>query len=119
MDAACGEGMVENVREQFLDAAKRAMAEEREAKDELAKPGLGDGQPEEQLRGVGRRRGKGEVEGVLGVALLLVDELATDVVLVGEVGDGLALEGIESELLAGLRWQQTSGTGRDGSRRNR
>lgn len=109
--------MVENVREKFLDAAQGTVADEGEAKNELAKPGFADGQPEKQSRRVGRRWSKGAIEGVLGAALLLVDELATNAVLMGEVRDRLALEGIQSELLPRLRKQQTSG--RDSSRRRR
>ena len=58
VDAAQGEGMVEEVAEQFLNAAKGAVADEGEAKNELAKPGLGNGEPEQQPRGVDRRQGK-------------------------------------------------------------
>lgn len=96
MDTTQGEGMVENVREQFADAAKGAMAEEGEAKDELAKPGLGDGQPEEQLRWITRRWGEGVVQSVLGGVELLVNELAADVLVLGDLGDGDASKGVEA-----------------------
>jgi hypothetical protein len=43
---------------------------------------------------------------VVGLVELLIDELAADVVLVGELGDGLAGEGIESEFLTRVRGQQ-------------
>lgn len=102
--------------EQFADPAKRTVADERETKNELAKPGLGDREPEQQLRRVGRRRSKGAGERVVGVALLFVDELATNFVPLSEVGDGLAFEGVESELLTGLRGQKTSRRRRDRSR---
>jgi hypothetical protein len=69
----------------------------------LPQPGFGDGQPEEELGRVVRRWGKGVVEGVVGLMQLLVDELATDVVLGGEFGDRLPREGVEGELLACLR----------------
>ncbi len=101
MDAAQGEGVVEEAREQFADAAKGTRADKQEAKDALANPGLGDRQPEEEIQGVMRRWREGVVEGVMSLGLLLVNELATTVVLVSEMGEGLALESSESELLAG------------------
>ena len=111
VDAAQGEGMVEEVAEQFLNAAKGAVADEGEAKNELAKPGLGNGEPEQQPRGVDRRQGKSLVEGVVGMVELLVDELAADVLVLGEVGDGYASQGIEGKLLAGRPGQQGSAAG--------
>jgi hypothetical protein len=92
--------MVENVGEQLGDAAKRAVAKEGEAKNELAKPGLGDGEPEQQLRRVARRWGESVVEGVVGFVELLVDELAADVLVLGNVGDGKASKGVKGQLLA-------------------
>lgn len=88
VDAAQGEGMVEEVLEQFLDATKGTVADEGEAEHELTKPGLGDGKPEEQLGRVGRRRCEGVVEGGMGLVELLVDELAADLLLGGQFGDG-------------------------------
>lgn len=87
------------------------MADEGEAEDQLPEPGLGDGQPEQELGRVVRRWGKGVVEGVVGLLQLLVNEFATDVVLSGQFGDRLPGEGVENELLAllggvtnGPRW---------------
>ena len=79
----------------------------REAEDQLPQPGFGHGQPEEELRRWGRWWSERSVEGVVGVAELLIDELAADWVLIGQGRDGLAGEGIEGELLACRQWQQT------------
>jgi hypothetical protein len=119
MDRSYRHGIVEEVVEQFGDAADGAVADEGEAQDQLAEPGLGDGQPEEQLRRISRRRGEGVVEGVVGVVQLLVDELAADVLLVGRCGDRLAGQGIEGQLLACRRGQQPrrGGRGWDGDGR--
>ena len=85
VDRAQGQRIVEEVAEQFLDAAEGAMADEGETEDELSEPGFGDGQPEEELRRVGGRGVEGLVEGVVGVVELLVDEFAADLMLVGEL----------------------------------
>ena len=57
------------------------------------------------------------VEGVVGVAELLVDELAADLMPVGQGRDGLAGEGIQGELLSCLEGRQTGRGGRDGAGR--
>ncbi len=66
------------------------MADEGETQDELPQPGLGDREPEEELVGFVAARVKGVVEGVVGLPELLVDELAADLLLGGQFGDGLA-----------------------------
>lgn len=88
------------------------MADAGEAENELAEPGLGDGEPEEQVGRVGRGWGKSLVEGLVGRVELLVDELAADLVPVRQVGDRLTGEGIQGELLANRRRQQTGRSGR-------
>ena len=85
MDRAQGERIVEEVGEQFADAAEGTVADEGQAEDELAEPGFGDGEPEEKLGRVDGGRGEGLVEGVVGVVELLVDEFAADVVLVRQM----------------------------------
>ena len=112
VDRAQGERIVEEVAEQFLDAAEGAMADKAETEDELSEPGLGDGQPEEELRRVGGRGVEGLVDGVVGVVELLVDELAADLMLLGQVGDGLSGEGVQCQLLAYRQGQQTGGSGK-------
>ena len=76
----------------------------------MAEPGLGDGEPEEELGWVGRGGSKGEVEGAVGVVQLLVDELPAHLKFVGQSGDGAAGEGAEGEALA-HRWGELTGRG--------
>ncbi len=95
------------------------MADQSEAKDQLLKPGFGHREPEEELGRVGRRRGEGVVEGVVGLVELLVDELAADLMLVGQFGDGLAGEGGEGELLPHRGGEPTSWCGRGKDRGGR
>src|SRR5581483_243803 len=109
VDGAQGEGVVEEVGEQFLHAALGAVADEGQAQDELPQPGLGDRQPEEQLRRCGRCRGEGLVQGAVGAAPLLVDELAADTVCGGQIRDGLAGQGVERESAAHGRGQVAGG----------
>src|SRR6185503_5644166 len=47
VNGAQGKGVVEEVAEQLDDAAQGAMADEDQSEDELAQPGLGDGQVEQ------------------------------------------------------------------------
>ena len=108
------QGIVEEVGEQFVDAAEGTVADEGEAEDQLPQPGFGHGQPEEELRRSVRWWREGLVEGVVGVAELLIDELAADLVLVGQGGDGLAGESVQGELLSCLEGQQT-GRGVEGT----
>src|SRR4029077_19461430 len=110
---------VEEVGEQFVDTAEGTVADEGEAEDQLPQPGFGHGQPEEELRRWGRWWSERLVESVVGVAELLIDELAADLVLVGQSRDGLAGEGIQGELLACREGQQTGGGGGDGAGRGR
>jgi hypothetical protein len=106
--------IIEEVAEQFLDAAERTVAEERKTEDELLEPRLGEGEPEEKLRRVGRCWVEGLVDRVVGVVELLVDELAADVVLVSQGGAGLSGDGLEGHGLAFGGGHQPSGVGREG-----
>jgi len=66
----------------------------------LPQPGLGHGEVKEDTVLVGSRV-EGVAEGLVGPVGLLVDELAADVVLGGEVSDGLcAGQSSEGQLLA-------------------
>jgi hypothetical protein len=93
---------IEEVAEQFGDAAERTVADQDQGEDELADPGLGDREVEEDaVVAGGSVGGEGVLEGLLGLVGLVVDEFATDVVLPGELSDGCgAGESIESELLS-------------------
>jgi hypothetical protein len=94
-----------------MHAAGGAVADEDQAEGQLAQPGLGDGEVQEDaaVLGVGV---EGGVEGLLGLVGLLVDELAADVVLGGEVGDGLcAGEGLQGRALALAGVERLGGTG--------
>ena len=112
-------GIVEEVGEQFVDAAEGAVADKREAEDQLPQPGFGHGQPEEEMRRLVRWWSKGLVEGVVGVAELPIDELAADLVLIGQGRDGLAGEGAQGELLSCREGQPTGRGERDGAGRGR
>jgi hypothetical protein len=80
---------IEEVAQQFGDAAERAVADEDQGEDELADPGLGDREVEEDaVVAGGPLGGEGVVEGLLGLVSLVVDELAADLVLLGELSDG-------------------------------
>jgi hypothetical protein len=96
VDRPEGDRAVEQVAEQFDDAAVGTVTEQGQGEDQLLEPGLGDWQGEEDV--VRRRWGEGLVEGVLGLGGLLVDELAADLVLAGEVSDGLSGEGVEGQV---------------------
>jgi hypothetical protein len=100
--------IIEEVAEQFLDAAERTVAEERKTEDELLEPRLGEGEPEEKLRRVSRCGVEGLVDRVVGVVELLVDELAADVVLVSQGGAGLSGDGLEGH--PARRWHLLRGT---------
>ncbi len=85
----------------------------------MLQPGLGHGEPKEDRRLLSVQWSEGLLEGVVGVVELLVDKLAADLVLVSELRDGLPGQGVQSQLLAGVRRQQPCGNGRDGVRDRR
>jgi hypothetical protein len=77
------------------------VADEDSRQDELAEPGFGDGEVEEDGGCVGRGV-EGAFEGVFGLGLLLVDELAADVVLFGQARDtATPAEGIQAWISQG------------------
>lgn len=82
------------------------MANKCEAEDELTEPRLGDRKPEEELGRIGGSGLEGLVDGVVGVAELLVDEFAADLMVIGQGSDRLAGQGLESHLLPCRRGQQ-------------
>ena len=98
-----GDRIIEEVAEQFDDAAGRTMADQDQAQDQLPQPGRGDRQVEEDLVGRCRRRGEGLVEGLLGGVDLLREELSADLLLPGQrrdrFGAGEDLDGQISPLL--------------------
>ena len=106
-----GEVGIEEVAEQLGDAAERAVTEEDQSEDELADPGLSDREVEEPpVVPGGWFRGEGVIEGLLGLVGLVVDELAADLMLLGELGDGGgAGECVESESLTLGRGQIRGG----------
>jgi hypothetical protein len=77
----------------------------------LAQPRLGDRQPKEELGERVGGRAEGLVEGVVSVLQLLVDELAADLMVGSQCGDGLTGEGVEGELLPCRRRQRLCGAG--------
>jgi hypothetical protein len=97
-----GEVVIEEVAEQFSDAAERTVSDEDQGEDELADPGLGDREVEEHpvVTG-GCFRVESVVEGLLSLVGLVVDELATDLMLLGDSRDGCgAGERVEGEALS-------------------
>ena len=110
VDAAQREGVIEEVGEQLGDAAEGAVAEQGQAQDEAAQPGLGNGQPEEQV--LWRRgRVKGPLDPPVGFVQLPIDELAADAMLQGNLGDGQAGKGGEGKSLTRPRIQQCRDAG--------
>jgi hypothetical protein len=110
------EVVIEEVAEQFGDAAERTVPDEDQSEDELADPGLGDREVEEDpVVSVGWFRVEGVIEGLLSLVSLVVDKLAADLVLLGELGDGgRARESVESEALSLGRAEILGGAGRQG-----
>jgi hypothetical protein len=104
-DAAHRQGEVQDVSEELHDAAEGTVTNQHQAEDDLAKQGLGDRDRKQDALGVaGFFRGEGVGENPLRLAGLLVDELAADVVVVGEAGDRLgAGEGVHGQALTLVR----------------
>ena len=111
MDAAQGERLVKEVVEQFRDATERTVADQQQAEHELPKPVFGDRQGKADRVGVGGPWGESLVERVLGLLALLGNELATDLVFLGQGADRMPGQGLEGELLALRRRQGVSGCG--------
>ena len=82
------------------------MTNEGETEGELAQPGFGDGKPEEKLGRFGGGWIESLADGIVGLVELLVDELAADVVMVGQGSDGLSGECVQDHLLPCRRGQQ-------------
>jgi hypothetical protein len=110
VDRTQRDGVVEEVGEQFNDAAKGAMADEDQGQDELANPGAGDGEVEQDRLVVVGLGSEGLVKGVVSEGELLVDELAADLVLRGEISDGLPGKGVQGDLVALVGCQKVSRT---------
>ena len=105
---------VEQVAEQLVDAAVGAVAHQEQGQDESLEPDRGYRQVEQD--GVaGRLGGESIGEGVLGLVGLLIDELAADLIVLGQLGDGpRSGQGLEGYLLALVGAQGLGGTGRGG-----
>ena len=80
------EGIIEQVAQQFDNAAVGAMATQHQAEDQLFDPVLGDGEVEEDVIGWGTGS-EGLVERLLGGVNLLVDELPADPLLASRLRD--------------------------------
>jgi hypothetical protein len=91
--------MVEEVTEQFDDTAVGTPTDEDQRQNQLPQPVRGDRQIKQDVDIFGWRV-EGAAEGLLSKVNLLVDELATDVMLLGEFGDGpRAGESLDGEAL--------------------
>jgi hypothetical protein len=110
-DRADGHAEIKDVAEELDDAAERTVADEDQGEDDLAQQRLGNRDGEQDLFVVVVRFGcEGAVEGLLCLAGLLIDELAADVVFVGEVAERLcAGEGFEGEALPLQRVEAVGG----------
>jgi len=86
------------------------VADEDEAENELANPGACDGQVEEDFGLVGRWRSEGLVEGGAGLVGQLVEELAADVMVEGELGDVVTGENVEGEVATLVGTEEVGGT---------
>jgi hypothetical protein len=96
--AARGQGVVQQVAEQLGGAAEGTGADEDQSQHGLSEEGLGDGESKQDavVGGVGD---EGVVEGLLGFGGLVVDDLAADVVLLGQSRDrGGAREGLDGQV---------------------
>ena len=87
------------------------MADQHQGQDKLSQPSLGDWQVEKDV--IGSTRGcEGFVECLLGSVSLLIEELATDLMLAGQLGDGLRTgEDLEGQVLP-LLWRELMGGAR-------
>jgi hypothetical protein len=108
---------VEEVAREGDGAAVGAVTGQDQGEDRLTEPGPGDRQVEEDLLGRWGRV-EGAVQGESGRVGLSVEELAADLMLTGQLGDGLpAGEDPEGQLLPPPGWEWLSGArGRDGGR---
>ena len=87
------------------------MADEQQTEHQLPEPGLGDGEGKQDAIGISRVGGEGLVEGLVGLVELLIDELATDLVLLGQGLDRVPGQGVQSELLTWRRQPAAGGVG--------
>jgi hypothetical protein len=113
VDRAHGEVEIEEVAEQFGDAAERTVADQDKGEDKLADPGLGDREVEEDaVASGGWVVGEGVVERLLGLVGLVVDELTADLVLLGELRERCGVgESVEGQLLSLSRCESFGGAG--------
>ena len=101
MDGAERQGGIEDIGEQFADAAQRAVAGQDQTEDELTKPELADRQVEEDIV-LGGGRGESVIDPFVGTVDLLVDELTADLVVGSDGGDGPAGQGSQGNLAASV-----------------
>ena len=108
-----GELVVEEVTEQLDDGAVGAMADQHQGQDQLPQPGPGHGQVEQDV--VGRRWGvEGLIQGERRGVDLLIEELATDLMLPRQFGDRLRPgEDLHGELLPPVRPEPLGRPGRE------
>src|ERR1700682_5561092 len=77
---------VEKIPAELVNASIGTVADQCQTESDLPQPVLGDGEMEQYLI-VGRACREDIIQSSLGGGGLLVDELATDVLLVGQTGD--------------------------------
>ena len=110
VDGADGHGDAEEVATKFVDATIGTVADEGQAERGLREPILGDRQLEEHLVVVCGGRGESIVQSGPSRGGLASDELATDLVVVGQSGDGLrARQGLEANRQPLARRQRLGG----------
>ncbi len=88
MDLAEGNWPVQQIATELADPAEGAVADQGQPEDRLVQPLLGNWQVEENFRRLVLLTGERLLEGLLGTADLLIDELAADLVLGRQPADG-------------------------------
>jgi hypothetical protein len=103
--------VIEEIVEQLNDATQGGMADEDQGNDQLGNPGLGNRKVEENsVALLVLRRTESVIEGLVGKSQLLVNELSTDVVLLGQERDRLTAKGSQSNVQTLLPGQVLGGT---------
>jgi len=101
VDRTQRDAVVEQITQQFDNAAERTMTDQHQAEDQLSQPRLGHRQIEEHLIVSSLVRAEGFVQGLRGGGGLLVNKLATDLVIAGQLANGLCpSQGLDGQLLA-------------------
>jgi hypothetical protein len=112
VDSADADRRIEEIAKQLHDAPIRAVANEHQAQNQLVGPVLGDRQVKQYIV-ITWGRCKGFIQGLLRFVALLIHELSTDLMLGGQVADGLrARKYLNANVLADCG-RQAGGDGKE------